>query len=75
MVIADARFRQRDRDFAAGIAGQREDRLAGGDDLAGFGLAAGDHAVARCAQLRVAGGVARDVQLRADRPHLAAAAA
>ena len=63
--IADARFRQCDRDFAAGVAGQREDRLPGRDDLAGFGLAVGDHAVARRTQLRVAGLVAGDIQLRA----------
>ena len=63
--IPDARFRQCDRDFATGVAGKGEDRLPGRDHLAGFGLAGGDHAVARRAQLRVAGLVAGDVQLRA----------
>ena len=66
MEIADACFRQCHRDFATGIAGKGKDRLPGRDHLAGFGLACGDHAVARCAQLRVAGLVAGDVQLRAS---------
>jgi hypothetical protein len=63
--VADARFRQRDRDLTPVVACQRVDRLPRGDGLPGFGRARGDHAIARCMQARVGRLVAGQFVLRA----------
>ena len=60
----DALFGNADLHLAIAIGGQRVNRLSGRDHLAGFGLPLGDHPVGWRAQVRVAGLVAGDLELR-----------